>query len=78
MQIDKMSERELRAGMNADRERRAYAALQAYRRETRTDEDDALADLLCDLQHWASRNGYCFQSELERADMYFEAETGET
>ena len=65
-------------GMNADRERWAYAALQAFRRETRTDEDDALADLLCDLQHWASRNGVDFDAEMRRADMHFEAETGET
>ena len=64
-------------GQNADRERWAYAAMMAFQRETGTDEEDILADLLCDLQHWASRNQVDFDAELRRANMHFEAETGE-
>ena len=62
-------------GMNAERERWAYCAMLAFQRQTLTDDGDLLADLLCDLQHWASRNGFDFDNELRRANLHFEEET---
>jgi len=43
--------------------------------ETGTDLEDALADLLADLMHWADRNSHDFDAALERARWHYEAET---
>jgi hypothetical protein len=61
--------------MNGSRAEWAGAALSAFMRETGTDQEDALVDLLADLMHWADRNGYDFDAALERARGHYEAET---
>ena len=52
-------------GMNDDRAKWAQVALDAFQGETGTDDGDRLADLLCDLMHWANRNGMGFAYELQ-------------
>jgi len=61
--------------MNGKRARWAEIALIAFQRETGTDDEDATADLLCDLMHLADRRGWNFDIELERAQAHYEAET---
>lgn len=62
-------------GKNDERAEYAAAAIRAFQHQTQTDDDDALGDLLCDLQHFADREGYDFKKMLERAAMHYEAET---
>lgn len=64
-------------GMNDIRAEWAGISLIAFQTTTGTDECDALADLLCDLMHWADRNGQDFEAMLERAKNNYEAETME-
>lgn len=45
---------------------------------TKTDKEDALKDLLCDLMHWADRNGFSFDAELLRGRAYYADETAPT
>jgi hypothetical protein len=56
---------------NLDRAKWADAAIQAFRRATRTDDCDALADLLADLMHLCDtkrgQDGWDFDAMLERA-----------
>lgn len=47
----------------------------AYRQATRDEEEDALADLLADLMHWADAHGVVFAKELQRAYSYSDDET---
>jgi hypothetical protein len=61
--------------MNDERAAWADAALQHFALTTGVDHDDMLADLLCDLMHWADRNGFDFNAEVSRARMHYEAET---
>ena len=61
--------------MNELRSDWADAALKAFTSGVNTDPEDMLADLLCDLHHWADRNGEDFDSTLARANMHYEAET---
>ena len=61
--------------MNDSRAEWAEAALSAFMRETGTDQEDALVDLLADLLHWADRNSHNFNAALERAREHYEAET---
>jgi hypothetical protein len=61
--------------MNDSRAEWAGAALATFMRETGTDQEDALGDLLADLMHWAARNSYDFEAALERARGHYEAET---
>jgi hypothetical protein len=60
---------------NADRARWAEAALICFQIETGTDDEDALADLLCDLMHWCDREGYAFKEALRRAKSHYGEET---
>ena len=53
----------------------AHAAILAFERETQTDREDALCDLLCDLMHWADRAPFSFSNELDRARQHYAAET---
>lgn len=46
-----------------------------FMERTRTDREDALADLLCDLRHWCDRNGKSFGRENERAARMYKVET---
>ncbi|MBA4068171.1 MAG: hypothetical protein C0501_31620 [Isosphaera sp.] len=62
-------------GMNFDRAAWADKAIAAFRRETGTDREDALPDLLCDLMHWSDRAGYRFDAALNRARDHYAAET---
>jgi len=60
-------------GQNEDRAKWAGVALDAFIVETGTDREDALADLLCDLMHWANVYGQDFDRGLSRAtDSYAE------
>jgi hypothetical protein len=59
-------------------ERRIFAAqraVAAYQRATRTDHQDALKDLLCDLRHLAVHIGEDFDHLNEIAQMNFDTET---
>lgn len=68
---------------NEDRAGWAEGAIQKFIELTGTDREDALADLLCDLLHWADREYFVptdpsgFDCELARARMHFEAEVAE-
>lgn len=62
-------------GMNDDRAASAEAAITAFVRSMYTDREDALADLLCDLMHWADREPVDFDAELARARFHYNAET---
>ena len=61
--------------LNGNRTRWAETALLAFRRETGSDTEDAVADLLCDLMHLADRRAWNFDIELERAQAHYETET---
>ena len=66
-------------GQNEDRAMWAEDALQAFMIATGSERDTALADLLCDLMHWADREkGASFESALNAARFHYEAETQET
>ena len=60
---------------NPDRARWAAVALEAFRRETGADLEDALSDLLADCMHWCDRSGQKFEHELRRALGHYQAET---
>ncbi len=60
---------------NANRAAWAGLAIDAFQNITCSDDNDALADLLCDLMHWCDRKGESFRLELQRAAMHYEAET---
>lgn len=62
-------------GMNDNRAKWAAAAVRQFQSETGTEFDNALADLLCDLMHFADRTALDFDHELERARMHYVAET---
>jgi hypothetical protein len=64
-------------GKNFDRAAWADKAISAFRRESGTDLEDALPDLLADFMHWSDRAGYDFDLALDRARGHYEAETGE-
>ena len=52
----------------------ARAAVDVFKLVVRTDEEDALCDLLCDLMHLADREGWDFVSQHRRALYHYEAE----
>lgn len=62
-------------GMNSERTRWAQAALWAFQRATRTDDEDAVSDLLTDLMHWCDCNDQDFNAELLRGSGHYESET---
>jgi hypothetical protein len=63
--------------LNEKRASWADAAIEAFRRQTRTDRKDALMDILCDLMHWAVREDFDFDAELGKARGHFAYETGD-
>ena len=63
-------------GKNDDRASWAGRAVAAFQEATRTDDEDALCDLLADLMHWCDRNQSDFATELDRAQHHYDAETG--
>jgi len=48
------------SSMNHQRAAWADAAVLTFMHETGTDVEDVLGDLLCDLMHWAAREGHDF------------------
>lgn len=49
--------------------------IHAYIQATKDDRDDALADLLADLMHWAdAQPNMVFAAQLERAQSYYDDE----
>jgi hypothetical protein len=62
---------------NAERAGSADAALKAYMSRTSCDCEDCLADLLCDLMHWADKCRLSFAGELYRARCHYAAEVAE-
>lgn len=64
-------------GMNDRRAAWGENAIGSIMADTGTDQEDALADLLGDLMHYAHQNGEDFAAALRRACYHFEAETGE-
>ncbi len=59
---------------NQERGQWAKSALQAYQHTTGADEADALCDLLADLLHLSSSEGFCFEESLAMARIHYEAE----
>jgi hypothetical protein len=58
----------------AERAASADAALTAYMSRTSCDCEDCLADLLCDLMHWADKARLNFPEEFRRARFHYCAE----
>ncbi len=58
----------------AERAASADAALMAYMSRTSCDCEDCLADLLCDLMHWADKARLNFPAEFRRARFDYCAE----
>lgn len=63
-------------GMNDKRSAWAAKAIAAFQQETGVEDEDALADLLADLMHWADRSNYDFDATMDRARFHYIAETG--
>lgn len=74
--------------MNEDRAKWAMVAIAAFQERTRTNLEDALSDLLCDLMHLADRRETFhhpsddpeymieeFEAALQRARQHYEEET---
>jgi hypothetical protein len=62
--------------MNDNRKEFAEQAIQAFIAATRSDREDALCDLLCDLMHWADREPETdFDHQLDRARNHYAEET---
>lgn len=61
--------------MNDNRAAWAGIALLAFIRETGTDLEDALGDLLADLMHWSDRNNFDFDLAVDRARSHYIEET---
>jgi hypothetical protein len=63
-------------GMNSQRAVWAKATLQSFVKQTGTEYEDALGDLLGDLMHLSDREPFDFDLALERARSHYAAETG--
>lgn len=61
--------------MNGSRAAWGGVAVRAFMKATRTEEEDALGDLLADLMHWADRNNFDFDLALDRGRFHYDAET---
>jgi hypothetical protein len=59
---------------NAERAASADAALKAYMSRTSCDCEDCLADLLCDLMHWADKARFNFAEEFRRGYFHYRVE----
>ena len=55
------------AATNAERAASADAALLAYMNRTHCSCEDCIADLICDLMHWADKARLNFPAEFRRA-----------
>jgi hypothetical protein len=65
------------APSNLDRAAWADEAIRTFRERTGCDHEDALADLLADLMHWADARDFTFERELARAIEHHDAELAE-
>jgi len=63
--------------MNDKRAQWGLNAINGIMRDTGTDREDALSDLLADLMHAAHHHGEDFAEELRRACFHFQDETRE-
>lgn len=61
-------------GLNRNRAEWAANALDEFQRVCDTEVEDALADLLCDLMHYANQTHFNFDDELARAKRHFDEE----
>jgi hypothetical protein len=61
--------------MNDARADWAATAIHCFAQKTGTDDEDVLADLLCDLMHWSDRHGGDFENALRLARLHYDAET---
>ena len=61
--------------MNDNRADWANAAICVFMRETGTDYEDCLCDLLADLLHWSDRHNFDFDAAMERARDHYREET---
>jgi hypothetical protein len=63
---------------NGDRAEWAAIAVETYQGETGTDDEDAVADLLCDLMHLSDadhvKGVLAFDEALRRARFHYDAE----
>jgi len=64
-------------GQNKDRAIWAGVALAAFQSITKTDDRDAVKDLLCDLMHYCQQNNQDFDVTLDAARHHHVAETTE-
>ena len=62
-------------GMNDKRAGWAQPAIDAFMKDTGSDLETVVADMIADLRHWCDRNGQDFNAELARALRYYEDET---
>lgn len=62
-------------GMNEQRAGWADEAIRKFQRETSTDDDCLLADLLADIMHWCDRKNYDFEAALNSAREHYKEET---
>ena len=64
-------------GDNTYRANVAIRIVDRFAKETNTDDEDALCDLLCNLLHYAHCSDIDFATELRKACNHFAAETSE-
>jgi hypothetical protein len=57
-----------------DQGKSASVALKTYQKETGSDAEDIVSDLLADLMHLCDKRKIDFEAELERARYHYEAE----
>ena len=62
---------------NEDRAEAAEQAICTFEHVISTDREFVLTDLLCDLMHWAGREGHSFEDALRVARVHFEDEANE-
>lgn len=62
---------------NGARSHWAGIAIAAFVDKAKTDPEDVLSDLLCDLMHWADEHSQKFDTELHRACQHYDAEVAE-
>ena len=62
---------------NYDRAEWAAKTLDAFMSIVRTDPEDALGDLLCDLRHWCDREGVDFDAVVASSGRMYRTEVAE-
>lgn len=62
-------------GMNGPRAASAGIAVRVFRRDTGTELENVVADLIADLGHWCDRNDQDFDAEFARGRAIYISET---